>query len=136
MGITEDRNTEQIHFCFMCNGPGTSRWDDTRRICVKCRRLFQTWNVSPPAEKPPRVTVDPWEKQEYAIRRRVFLRDNPFCWVALLVFKRLERSQIVHHRKGRRLHYLDESTWLPTTKEGDQWIHRNVAQAKRLGFII
>lgn len=137
MGITEDRNTKQVHFCFMCGGPGTSNWDDTRRICFKCRRLLATWNAHPPAEKPPpRVQVEPWKKQVYAIRRVAFLHENPFCWVALLVFKRLEKSKVVHHRKGRGQHYLDESTWLATTTEGDNWIHQNEDQAKRLGFIL
>lgn len=31
MGITEDRNQKQIHFCFVCNGPGISAFKFTER---------------------------------------------------------------------------------------------------------
>jgi hypothetical protein len=68
--------------------------------------------------------------------RREFLKENPFCWVALLVFKRLERSTVVHHRRGRGAYLLDKSTFLATTREGDLWIHANPDEAKRLGFLL
>lgn len=146
MGIVEDRNTKQIHFCYFCGGPGTGRFDDDRRICPKCRRLLQTWNIH---EKSTREEVEDkrlrrmYRKQrehflhaEYNVKRVQFLQENPFCWVALLVFKKLERSKVVHHRCGRvGENFLDEKTWIATTRHGDRWIHQNEEKARELGLL-
>lgn len=73
-------------------------------------------------------------KRIYGLKRKRHLLENPFCWVSLLVFRRLERATVVHHRCGRKKHLLDERTFLSTTKEGDLWIHANPEKAKLLGL--
>lgn len=134
MGITEDRNTKQIHFCHMCGGPGTQRLDATRRICYGCKRLYQSWQIQVPIR--PKRVKRLGSPETYKLRRAQFLQENPFCWVALIVFKRLETSNTVHHRKGRGRHYIDTETWLATTKEGDKWIHQNKEASRKLGFLL
>lgn len=134
MGIIEDRKQKQIHFCFICNGPGTSTWDENRKVCQKCFLLLQTWNCHP---KPPRVVLKTTEEQKNAYRelRLAFLETHPWCEVALKLRGELVKSNTVHHKKGRAIYFLDVTTFLATTKEGDRWIHQNRDVATTLGWL-
>lgn len=156
MGITEDRNTRQIYFCFVCHGPGTHGWTNDRRVCVGCRKVLLSWNchgpspmpqaATPPKPKRPKpsgvhrlnpgLSYSHEDAVKYRDLRTQFLQENMFCWVSLLVFKKLERSSVVHHRKGRGKFLNDASTFLATTREGDNWIHQNEKAARELGFIL
>lgn len=136
MNTGEDRNTKQVHFCFLCGGAGTSRYDDIRRVCAKCMKLLKTWNL--PRKQPihhPKQKLTPEEKEQYKVKRVEFLERNDICLVALFVFGRFEKSSVVHHSKGRGKYYLAEETWIATTRAGDRWIHEHAELAKELGFL-
>lgn len=76
------------------------------------------------------------DHKEYARLRLQFLKDNPWCEVSL---KRDHGAKVpanvIHHRKGRGDHYLDVSTFVATTRDGDCWIHRHPEKARELGLL-
>lgn len=137
MGVTEDRNTQQIYFCFLCAGPGTQQWLAGNRICSGCRRFINFW-----AHLPRRVGAtrkDHLEKsqavKEYSELRALFLETHPWCEVAWKLRGELVKSTHVHHRKYRQEFLLDVTTFVATTLEGDRWIHANPEQARQLGLL-
>jgi hypothetical protein len=67
----------------------------------------------------------------YFERRKIFLAKNPQC----AVFPE-KKSCEVHHKKGRGIFYLDESTWLPVSKAGHTEINNYPEWAERMGFKI
>lgn len=73
--------------------------------------------------------------QELAIyreRRKVFLIKRRWC----SVFK-YQRSTQVHHMKGRTgKRLLDERFWLAVSWKGQLWIHENVRESIKRGWII
>ena len=67
----------------------------------------------------------------YSVERQEFLTANPRC----AVFPK-KRSAEVHHRKGRSGSlYLDSSHWLAVSRDGHRWIHDNIAEARKRGWI-
>lgn len=77
----------------------------------------------------------PEQRAQYARDRAWFLVDNPWCQVAWLVRKEKVKATHVHHKKGRGPHYLDKSTFVATTADGDTWIHQNPEKARELGLL-
>jgi len=71
----------------------------------------------------------------YSIRREWFLKVNQIDLVSLFVFGKLIRSTHVHHSKGRGQNLNNIDTFIATTREGDEWVHKNLKKAKELGFI-
>ena len=76
------------------------------------------------------------QKREYQLKRKSFLLKNKFC----VVSKELRLGEVpathVHHIRGRKNHYLDESTFLACSKWGEHWIHSNPELAKTFGFLL
>jgi hypothetical protein len=93
-----------------------------------------TMNISSPESRFERRKTTKEADIAYAAKRKKFLQLNPWCEVALLRGQQVPSTH-VHHTKGRIRHYLDESTWLAVTKEGDDWIHANTEEAYQLGFL-
>jgi len=74
------------------------------------------------------------EKAEYGRKRKEFLAANPWCAVAALRGEQVPATH-VHHRRGRGQFYLDESTFVPASREGDEWIHTNEQAARQAGLL-
>lgn len=69
------------------------------------------------------------KNRKYAKRRKEFLIDK-FCPVTGGV------ATEVHHIRGRVGDLLlDETYWLAVSTEGHRWIHNNVAEARKKGWI-
>ncbi len=76
------------------------------------------------------------ENAYYAKKRKEFLARFPLCAVARELFNRDLPATQIHHREGRiGARYLDESTWLPVSAYGHEWIHRHPAQSREKGWI-
>lgn len=146
MGITEPKQQKQIHFCCLCGGPGVSRKTISGaevRVCAVHRDqtnrvLYE--RAKRPKSANPNVSAIKWRRTPedvecYRRKRAVFLKGNPYCEVALALRVEKVAATHVHHRNGRNQHYLDETTFVATTFEGDRWIHANPDQARALGFL-
>lgn len=56
----------------------------------------------------------------------------PFC----VVYQRPNPATQCHHLRGRVGSLLmDKRFWLPVSAEGHNWIHENMEQARKLGFL-
>lgn len=83
----------------------------------------------------------------YSQRRKWFLSmpENQKCPVALAGLLPGQRGHIyphhlqtsqIHHMRGRvGMNFLDESSWIAVSALGHQWIHANVAEARKRGWI-
>ena len=96
---------------------------------------------------------------EYAKRRKAFLETHPYCWL-LLMEHGIQESEIdkngtvefhrgfnmirravplateIHHKKKPKCKYLnDESTWMPVSREGHEWIEANKKLARERGYL-
>ena len=65
------------------------------------------------------------------------MEKNEIDLVALFVFGKFRKADIIHHSKGRDRYKCDINTFIATTKEGDKWIHKpkNQKKAFELGFL-
>lgn len=81
------------------------------------------------------MAFTPKQRAEYNRKRKAFLLANPWCEVALLTRGERVKSTHVHHRRGRAQYFLDESTFVATSREGDEWIHKHQEQARQLGLL-
>lgn len=106
----------------------------------------QMKSASSQRPKPRRSRIAPVSKRnrgrraEYKRRARQFIlrqaATNPVCPVALAILKRKLLIEDVHHMRGRNGSLLlDERFWLAVSRAGHDWIHTNLAEADRLGFI-
>lgn len=75
------------------------------------------------------------QKAEYQKRRKAFLVKNPWCVVSKTLQNKLVLATHVHHKLGRKNHYLDEETFLAVSKGGDRWIHKNKEAAQKFGWL-
>lgn len=76
-------------------------------------------------------------KRIYAIRRRDFLIENPWCAWGLKQTPPVRiRAEEVHHTRGRigRL-LIEEKFWVGVSKAAHRWIHDNIDAARGLGLI-
>lgn len=84
--------------------------------------------------KPPKRP--PEEAREYSRLRKDFLSRHKFCAVAAARKLPPVRATHVHHVRGRKgANYLDVSTWLAVSFNGDRWIHANEDEARKLGLL-
>lgn len=74
-------------------------------------------------------------KREYQRKRKAFLASNPLCQVCIALKLDPLPSVAVHHKKGRKHFYTDESTFLAVSRAGDLWIHRHPEEAIKLGLL-
>lgn len=76
------------------------------------------------------------DEQEYGRRRKIFLRNHPWCAVAKALHEKPRRATQVHHKRGRigRL-LLDERHWLPVSSWGHEWINSHPAEARKLDLL-
>ena len=69
--------------------------------------------------------------REYGPKRKAFLLRHPQC----AVFPD-ERATDIHHTRGRIGSLLcDERYWAAVSRDGHQWIHKNIAEARKRGLI-
>jgi hypothetical protein len=68
----------------------------------------------------------------YSAQRKVYLKYHPYCEAKLSVCT--HKATTVHHRKGRGMYLLDESTWLPCCLECHTHIENSPVEAKALGL--
>jgi hypothetical protein len=66
----------------------------------------------------------------YHAAAKQFKKDHPFCGVCIE-----NRTQDVHHIKGRGMYLLDQDTWLPVCRHCHNQIHRFPGESRRLGLI-
>lgn len=76
-------------------------------------------------------------KRIYAIRRRDFLIEHPWCAWGLKQNPPVRiRSEEIHHTRGRIGRLLtEEKYWLAVSAAGHDWIHNNMDAARRLGLL-
>jgi hypothetical protein len=76
------------------------------------------------------------QEQIYSERRKIFLRNHPWCAVAEALHEKPRRATQVHHRQGRigRL-LLDERHWLPVSMFGHEWINCHPKEARALKLL-
>jgi hypothetical protein len=65
----------------------------------------------------------------YNRKRKAFLKKYPRCYV----YPDL-KSVDVHHKRGRGLYYLDESTWIAVSRKAHQDIEANPEWAYEMGY--
>lgn len=72
------------------------------------------------------------ERKTYREMREEFLSkiDNRFC----AVYPSLP-SEEIHHMRGRGKYLNDTTTWLAVSRLGHVWLHENVSEAIKRGFI-
>lgn len=71
------------------------------------------------------------QNQLYSVARRLFLEQHQNC----AVFTEKKATEI-HHVSGRRGEkLLDTTDWLAVSREGHTWIHNNVEQATKKGWL-
>lgn len=75
------------------------------------------------------------DKLIYSTRRQWFIKRNQIDLVFLFVFGKFTRATHVHHSKGRKENLNNIDYFIATTKQGDDWIHKNPEKAKELGFL-
>lgn len=77
--------------------------------------------------------------KEYAIAKRLWWREvrGSVCPVLLKLFGRqVEVEPKPHHVRGRIGSLLcDTRMWLAVSQEGHDWIHQNINEARRYGWI-
>ncbi len=72
------------------------------------------------------------ELGEYTFKKREFLKLNPKC----AVYPHLQAIDI-HHIRGKIGDlFLNEDYWLPVSRAGHNWIHENMIDAQKLGFVM
>lgn len=73
----------------------------------------------------------------YRVRRQRFLEENPLCvWGLKQNPPQYIASTQVHHTRGRAGSLLlDTRFWVAVSQDGHDWIHNNMAAARKLGFI-
>ena len=69
---------------------------------------------------------------KYAKQRKEYLSNNPICHAK--IYKCSLHATDVHHKNGRGVYHLDESTWLPVCRNCHMWIEEHPAKAYELGF--
>ena len=75
------------------------------------------------------------EHREYLRLRRYHLAANPFCALCLLLTGQKRKAKWIHHKKGRKRFYLDESTFVTVHHGCDRWIHIHPEEAAKLGLL-
>jgi len=83
--------------------------------------------ISPRSSK--KVKLD----NEYSKKRKIFMIENPLCLVNL-PDRCMRISTDIHHRKGRGIYLLDESTWLACCRSCHQFIEEHPEIAKTMGW--
>jgi hypothetical protein len=69
---------------------------------------------------------------EYSYKKKIFMEANPQC----AVYPHLKAIDI-HHIRGRNGDlFLNEDFWLPVSRAGHNWIHENMIEAQKLGFVM
>lgn len=71
------------------------------------------------------------EARQYSKLRAEFLATHPTCQRPGCD----HASTDVHHKNGRGKNYLRTETWLATCAGCHDWIHQNMAEARKLGLI-
>lgn len=67
-------------------------------------------------------------KRDYMRAKKKFLEAHPACAVTLY-----KRSTQIHHSRGRLgALLLDERFWIPVSQTGHNWIHANIAMARKV----
>ena len=64
---------------------------------------------------------------QYAKQRKEYLSNNPICHAK--IYKCSLHATDVHHKNGRGVYHLDESTWLPVCRNCHMWIEEHPAEA-------
>lgn len=75
---------------------------------------------------------------EYAHAKRLFLNDrkNWYCAVMEIIEYRSVPATDIHHVRGRIGKLLmDQRYWLAVSRKGHRWIHDNIEEARKRGWI-
>lgn len=86
---------------------------------------------TPRAQIRPQSAKRKVQTEEYALKRRSFLKRHPMC----AIFPNMPATEIHHvkHRENERL--LDETEWLAVSRAGHEYIHHNPEEAYRKGWL-
>lgn len=109
------------------------------------------WNGQPPRKNrgkalPRRKASKRKDDLEYGRRRRWFLAmpENsrcPVAWAGLLpdingdFVSHYRLANTIHHTWRRGKYFLDESTWMGMSLEGNLWVEREKEEARRRGWL-
>jgi hypothetical protein len=77
------------------------------------------------------------EERIYSVARELFLTHHPNCGVVIPGIC-TGRATDVHHTysgKDRARFYLDQTTWFAVDRPCHDWIHKNPADARKLGYL-
>ena len=74
----------------------------------------------------------------YGKKRKAFMLSNPRCKILGLSGSNCNKPAVdCHHRKGRGVNFLDETTYWPVCRECHEFIHtRGKGWARSMGYIV
>lgn len=68
----------------------------------------------------------------YSFKRRMFLAANPLCQAKLSNCTKIASE--IHHKKGRGIYFLDDTTYLGVCRSCHNWIEMHPREAKELNL--
>jgi hypothetical protein len=73
----------------------------------------------------------------YSKKRKAFLKDHPYCFVAHELWGKLLPTRDIHHMRKPRATYLnDETTWMAVSRRAHEWIENNKSEARERGWLL
>lgn len=76
------------------------------------------------------------ENAYYLKRRAAFLSRFHACACSMALFGCHQNATEIHHTAGRiGKNFLDESTWLPMSRDAHTWIHQHPSEARAKGWL-
>lgn len=75
--------------------------------------------------------------KEYSLRRKAYLKEHPYCFVAHELWGELLPTTDIHHMKKPRATYLnDETTWMAVSRRAHTWIEDHKKEARERGWLL
>ena len=128
-------------------------WQSPYRSWSKPKSKLTRGGIKPVSAK--RVKIN----KIYSALRKKFLIEHPYCQLWLsehglvesdinacgviqwnngfnVFWKRVPKSEEIHHQKGRGKYLLDITTWMAVSSSAHRWLHDNVKEAYEKGWML